>query len=979
MRTAFAPPRILKVVLAALALTAVIALPNGRTVHAQPAPQGRWVTLPQTQTMPINPIHLALLHDGNVLIVSGSGNLATVTTFRAALWNRQSGTIATQVLNWDMFCNGMVILPDGRPFVVGGNQYYDPFYGERRSSAYDLATGLFTDQQPMLHGRWYPGVVTLGDGRVMAFSGTREQGVGGTNSAVEIFTPGIGWSPEYAAGWTPPLYPRMHLVPDGRVFYSGSGTQSRFFNPATNSWSLPVATSTVTRNYGTSVLLPLSAADGYRARVMILGGGNPAQRSTEIIDLSSSSPQWQLGPQMSQNRIQLNATILPNGRVLVMGGSSVNDDENTASLNADLFDPATDTFSSAGANAIPRVYHSGSLLLPDATVMLAGGNRTRGFYQSGIEIYSPAYLFNADGSAATRPVIGPSPDAVGYGQAFQIQTTDAASVQSIVLARPGAQTHAFDMDQRLVRLSFTTGSDMLNVTAPPNGNIAPPGYYMLFILNAAGVPSHAKFVMLSGAGNQPPTATIVAPASSVTVNPGEAVTFTGAGSDSDGTINGYSWTFPTGNPGSSTQASESVTFSTPGTQTVSLRVTDDDGAISQAVTRSVTVTNFSLSSTPTSQTIAPGGATSYTVTVAPQNGFTGTVSFGVTGLPTGATAAFSPASVPGSGASTLSLSTGTSIQAGTYPLVITGSSGSSPVTRTANVTLVVSAPANQAPTATIVTPASNMTVNPGASVTFAGTGNDSDGTINSYSWTFPNGNPGSSTEANASVTFSSPGTQTVSLQVTDDDGATSQPVTRAITVANFALSSTPSSQAIAPGGAASYSVAVSSQNGFTGPVNFAVAGLPAAATASFSPATITGSGTTTLGIVTTTSIPAGTYPLVITGTSGPLTRTVNVTLVVNGNFSISATPPIVTINRDGNATYLVEISSSGFAGTVLFSASGLPKFATAKFTPTSVVNAGSTVLTVSTNKKVSAGTYQLTVTASSGALVRSVPVTLVIR
>jgi plastocyanin len=767
----------------ALLLGAAVIIPYGRSVQAQAGSQGTWVTLPYT--MPINPIHLALLHSGNVLIVSGSGNLATETTFRAALWNRQVGAISTQTLDWDMFCNGMVMLPDGRPFLVGGNLRYDPFYGERRSAAYDLATGTFSDLSMMAHGRWYPAVTMLGDGRVMAFSGTKE--TGGTNTSVEIYTPGVGWSPEYPAGWTPPLYPRTHLVPDGRVFYAGSGVGSRFFDPTTNTWSGIVATSSASRNYGTSVLLPLSPDDGYRARVMILGGGNPPLSTTELIDLSASPPlQWQSGPPMSQARIQLNATILPSGRVLVMGGSRINDDETTASLNADLYNPATNTFTSAGANVVPRVYHSGSLLLPDATVMLVGGNRARGIYQQGIEIYSPAYLFKADGTPADRPAIGSVPGAIGYGQAFQIQTQDAASVQSVVLVRPGAQTHAFDMDQRLVRMSFTPGSDQLTVTAPPNGNIAPPGYYMLFILNAAGVPSHAKFVQLSASVNQPPTGTIVSPATAVTVNPGDSVAFAGTGSDADGTISAYSWTFPTGSPGSSTQASANVMFATPGTHTVSFQVADDDGATSQPATRSITVADFSLAATPNSRTIAPGGSASYSATVVPQNGFTGTVSFGITGLPAGATA-------------------------------------------------------------------------------------------------------------------------------------------------------------------------------------------------SFSPATVTGSGSTTLGISTNTSIQAGTYPLVITGTSGPVTRTVSVTLVVNGDFTISVAPATATINPDGAATYSVAISSSGFSGTVLFSVSGLPKFATGKFNPTSIVNAGNTVFTVSTNKKVARGTYPLTIAASSGGLVRSMPITLVIQ
>src|SRR3989441_11554239 len=114
-----------------------------------------------------------------------------------------------------------------------------------------------------------------------------------------------------------------------------------------------------------------------------------------------------------------------------------------------------------------------------------------------MEIYSPAYLFNVDGSLATRPTIAGVPGAISYGGAFEVQTPDAATITSVVLMRPGAPTHAFDMDQRLVKLSHSVGNGGLNVAAPPNGSIAPPGYYMPFILNSAGVPSLASFVHLS--------------------------------------------------------------------------------------------------------------------------------------------------------------------------------------------------------------------------------------------------------------------------------------------------------------------------------------------------------------------------------------------------------------------------------------------------------------------------------------------------
>jgi hypothetical protein len=223
---------------------------------------------------------------------------------------------------------------------------------------------------------------------------------------------------------------------------------------------------------------------------MIFGGGSPATATTEIIDLSATPLRWQNGPPMSQPRIEMNAVILPNGKVLALGGSTNDEDASTASLNGDLYDPSTNSFSSAGTNVYPRLYHSGALLLPDATVWVVGGNPSRGSYEQHMEVYTPAYLFNSNGTPATRPTItSVTPGVIGYGSSFQVQTPNAASISSVVLVRAGSPTHAFDMDQRLVGLSFTAGSGVLNVTGPPSGNTAPPGYYMLFILNTSGVPS----------------------------------------------------------------------------------------------------------------------------------------------------------------------------------------------------------------------------------------------------------------------------------------------------------------------------------------------------------------------------------------------------------------------------------------------------------------------------------------------------------
>src|SRR5439155_6421777 len=236
----------------------------------------------------------------------------------------------------------------------------------------------------------------------------------------------------------------------------------------------------------------------------IMGGGNSstATDTTEIIDLSATTPAWQWGPSMSQHRIEMNAVILPTGKILALGGSATDENASTKSLNADLFGPDPKNpdqyiLSSAGANAYPRLYHSLALLLPDATVWLAGSNPARGTYDASMEIYRPAYLFNPDGSLATRPTITSAPSVVGYGGTFTVQTPNAANISTVVLMKAGSVTHAFDMDQRLVGLSYTAGSGSLTVSGPPSSNIAPPGYYLLLLLNSAGVPSVARFVQVA--------------------------------------------------------------------------------------------------------------------------------------------------------------------------------------------------------------------------------------------------------------------------------------------------------------------------------------------------------------------------------------------------------------------------------------------------------------------------------------------------
>jgi hypothetical protein len=504
-------------------------------------PTGMWTTLPGT--MPINPIHAALLHTGKVLIISGSGNCPPTQAGcpqgpqyqqGAALMDLSAGNITTMPTSWDMFCNGMSIMPDGRVLINGGTKGYGslavvgvngeiPFTGLVNTSIFDPGTEFFIDTTPTAHGRWYPTSTELNDGSIMTTAGLNDTD-GLNNNTSEIWD-GQKWGAEIPGnpnisdfpGFQFPLYPRMHLLPTGHVFYSAPSSATLDFDPTSSTWKLVAWTNypglndpNGERTYGTSVLLPLTPENNYSPKVIIMGGDNPATNTTELIDLSPAgaqisaacptyAPCWVPGPNMVQARVEMEATILPNGKVLVDGGSAQDEDASTASLKAEIYDPATNSFSSAGSNAFPRLYHNVQLLLPDATVAIAGGNPQQGVFENHIEIYQPAYLFNSDGSLATRPTIGAgTPSSITYGGSFNVPTPDASTIASVVLMKPGSVTHSFDMDQRYVGLSFSAASGSLTVSGPPNSNIAPPGYYMLFLVNKSGTPSIASWVQVSG-------------------------------------------------------------------------------------------------------------------------------------------------------------------------------------------------------------------------------------------------------------------------------------------------------------------------------------------------------------------------------------------------------------------------------------------------------------------------------------------------
>src|SRR5437763_13905323 len=274
---------------------------------------GTWTTLPYG--MPINPISATLLRSGKILIIAGSENDASnnapgAESYRAAVWDPTGTTgdsVAVQSLTYDVFCSGTSLLPDGRALVVGGTSDYS-FTGDARASIFDPVTERFLQSQNMADGRWYGTSTTLGDGRVVAFSGPGLSG--GTNKTVESYdlrNAGAGWTSPVAAPFEPPLYPRMVLLPSGTVFYTGHGSgtsnsQGWMFNPATQAWTASASTDR-SRSYGAGVLL-LLLPPTYTPSVIYFDGDSPATNATVLLYLSADAPARNAGHSMSAGRIQ---------------------------------------------------------------------------------------------------------------------------------------------------------------------------------------------------------------------------------------------------------------------------------------------------------------------------------------------------------------------------------------------------------------------------------------------------------------------------------------------------------------------------------------------------------------------------------------------------------------------------------------------------------------------------------------------------
>jgi hypothetical protein len=439
----------------------------------------------------------------------------------------------------DLFCVGQAPLANGNILLAGGTLKYDiagdncngRWHGLKSAYVFDVSSSSFRKVSDMRHGRWYPTCVTLPDGKVFTISGYDEYG--SYNALVEIYDPSAqSWTIKYdpsasrtycvgaasqgiCDGAGSPcygssgqgvavtsllLYPRGHLMPSGLVVVCGMDRRVRTWNPQNGVWSGTIATSSTNRSYGTSILLPLQNTTSERGKILLVGGSptssDPAVTRVEVLDFnsgSSTSPVVRTVSSLRHGRRFLLPVMLPDGKVVVFGGAA---QRNTNPVFApEMFDPATETWTTLASASVPRVYHGVALLLPDGRVWTAGSTPARSSWELRTEFFRPSYY------TATRPAISGAPTVGDYGASITIPTSNASSITRATLLRLPDTTHHYDANMRCLFLNVQSRtSSSVTVEAPLNANLAPPGYYMVHVLNSAGIPSIAEIIRIPGSG-----------------------------------------------------------------------------------------------------------------------------------------------------------------------------------------------------------------------------------------------------------------------------------------------------------------------------------------------------------------------------------------------------------------------------------------------------------------------------------------------
>jgi len=478
-------------------------------------------TIPSSWTgvtaLPVDPIAVANLPDGNLVMWSSNATY----TYGGDIGDSPNGQTYTAVFNPsaltaseilvtntgdDMFCPGTANLFNGDVLVNGGDS-------SPKTSLYNPSTGLWTSDALMNIPRGYEADTVLTNGSVMTFGGSWSGGQGGKTA--EVWTAGSGWTilsgvpettiigPDPQGVYRGDNHLWLFSAPNGDVFHAGPSAQMHWIT-TTGAGTITSAGNRADDPYainGNAVLYDVGL-------IMKTGGAQAyqdanAEANTYLININGGVGGVtvnRLAP-MAYPRAFANGVVLPNGQVVIIGGQTypVPFSDATAILTPEIWDPLTQVFRQMTPMQTPRVYHSTGILLPDGRVYEGGGGQCGDGCSANhfnTEILTPPYLLNANGTAATRPVISSAPTSAVLGGTLAVSTS--SPVVSFVLMRLSSVTHTVNNDQRRIPLQMqSTAGNAYTLAIPSNPGIVLPGYYWLFALNAQGVPSVASVVLIS--------------------------------------------------------------------------------------------------------------------------------------------------------------------------------------------------------------------------------------------------------------------------------------------------------------------------------------------------------------------------------------------------------------------------------------------------------------------------------------------------
>ncbi|MEO1574628.1 MAG: PA14 domain-containing protein, partial [Pseudomonadota bacterium] len=468
--------------------------PNGNLNEPDATRLGEWGPVIQ---WPHIAISAANLPDGRVLTWSSTETNAFPANrefTHAAVFDPATGTFLTTDNNFhDMFCAGVATLEDGRIIASGGNP------DDRRTSSFDPAGLSWSPLPEMFDLRWYATSVTLPNNQIFATFG-KSAGNRSEKFDPEAYlwerTPNASMQillDEHNSFGNLEWFGQLAVQPDGRVFHGGPTPTLHSFDPmgGTANQTFGQPTGTRARKWANVVTYD-------EGKVLLIGGADlgatPRTLATNVflVDLNGPAPQITQGPSMVYPRALSNSVTLPNGEVLVIGGNNTgqNFSDVGAVMPAEIYSPVSNTWRAVDSISIPRTYHSTALLMKDGRVLSAGGGACGGCAVNHLDgqIFSPPYLYDVDGSPATRPTLGGVPTEVGAG--VQVTLTASPQTERFTMVRLSATTHHVNTDQRFLPVaSVNNGDGTHTLTFNSNPNVLIPGNYWLYALDANGTPS----------------------------------------------------------------------------------------------------------------------------------------------------------------------------------------------------------------------------------------------------------------------------------------------------------------------------------------------------------------------------------------------------------------------------------------------------------------------------------------------------------